>query len=313
MGDKKTSKTLVHTFANETYLPWTEMFLEAVRIQHGYDFDVWMDVYNVSEDKKRFLERIYPLTICDQGNGYAELAEQQGVSLETVYEWRDQVAGGITTETNFPFKLFMSVDKRYRNLYEVVRKARAQGYKYVIHSDIDIYIRRPLTDMLELMKEYDVGFYFRHHEEKHQRKTLGAFLVFHLTDGAEQYVKCWMDEIDAVSKKERWIGFGQSTQYFAYKKSSTTRFADFSKLDEAPRYSKSYNKDAHLWLNSNSVMPGRGDMGFGLAQQRSWDDLKDRLPRVPVKNSGGMWYGKMRVYIWKIKQLVLSRFGFAKK
>lgn len=310
MSDTGTPRTLVHTFTNETYFPWAEMFLEAVRIQHGYDFAVRVDVYNVSEKKRDFLRRVFPLNIYDQGSGYHELAEQQGVGMETVEEWRDQIAQGTVTDTNFPFKLFMSVDKRYRNLYEVVKTARDQGYEYVIHTDIDVYIHRPLHDMLDLMKEYDVGLYFRPHAEGHHRKTLGAFVVFRLTDETEHYVQQWMNEIDAVPKTERWIGFGQSTQYFAIGKSPGTRFADFSKLEKAPKYSKSYSKNAHLWLNSNSVMPGRGSEALELARKRSWDDLKGRLPRIPIENNHGMWYNRFKIFVWRIRQSALSRLDF---
>lgn len=306
MSNSSIPRTLVHSFITDTYLPWAELFLESLRISQNRIFDVRIDTYNVSENQKELLKNIYPgIQIYDQGHGFEEIAKLHGVNMSTVNQWRTEVAKGNTTDSNFPFKLFITVDKRFKGLQNVVDSARQEGYQFVIHSDIDIYFRKTLVPMLEMMKHYDVGFYFRKEENLDRLKTLAAFMVFKTNAKSKSFLEQWIKEIDSVPIHKRWRGFGQSTQYYAAEKCKNVCFADFTSVVGAPVYSKTYEQKADFWLNSNSILSRAGfDGGMEIARRKSWNDLKHKLPRIPFKSN---WVDRLILIQLKITSLFIFR------
>lgn len=274
---EKIDRLLVHTFATDNYVAWAELFLEALRFHHGQRPHVRLDGWDLSDDRIALLRKIYAnLDVRNRSGGDEDVAEKLGVDLATVLGWKDEIEYGETTDRNFRFKLFISVDQRYRSLQSVAAEAKERGYDYLIHSDVDVYLRRPLHRLLEIIDRHDISVFLRE-TDLHRMKALGAFLGLNLKGNVDAFLERWMREIDAVPLGERWRGFGQSALWFAIEKSHDIRLADLTTIPDGPRYSKRFDKKADLWLTSNSKVIGPVKR---TARKRCWDDLKRGLPRV---------------------------------
>lgn len=303
-----TEALMIHSFVTDGYVPYAELFLEALRFHYGEQIFVRLDGWNLSQEQIQTLKRIYTnIEIHNILMPIEELAEILGVTQEKALAWKRDIELGIPTEKNYLYKIFISVNKRYRSMDGVVDQAKHSGYKYLLHVDIDIYFRsRFLESLLEIMEEYDFVIYMNK-AKSHTAKVLGAFLGFNLQNNIDFFVKQWMKEIDSVPFYERWKGFGQSVLWFAIQHCAHVRVGDLSTISGSPRRSDTFDPSAHFWQSSHGKMflplrlyyslvvrcsfLWRGSGGLLkfywplksiVNREKCWKDLKKRFPRFQV-------------------------------
>lgn len=272
-------RILVHVFITDNYLSWAELFLEALRFHHGERFRVRVDACDLSEAQISLLSRVYSnLEIHNRSIDWARIAKDMDVDQSTMDRWRTDVSRGQVNDTNVRVKLFISVSQRYRSMEAVLRTAKAEGYEMVLHSDADVYIRRPLEPLFRILAENDIALFMRPTKKRDTMKVWGGFIGFRLGEGTDRFLGNWMAHIDAVPPGERWRGFGQSVIWYATQETEGIRIGDLSILEEAPRFSKEFDPTATLWIgNSSLVGPTKV-----ITLRRFWDDLKAGLPRLPL-------------------------------
>lgn len=293
-------QVLIHTFVTKSYLPWAELYLEALRYQFGRSVHIRIDGWDLEDKDIRFLYDIHPnVSVYNHGFGYSELMQNLELDEETVRQWQEQIAAGRVDNSNFHYKLFITVDKRFRSIPDIAENARAAGYDLLVHTDVDLYVRGSLERTLQITQNYDVGMYFRLNKDD-RMKALAAFMVFNLNGSLNDFFANWKRQIDAVHPKNRWRDFGQSSLWYAIEESTNTRFADFTTIEKAARHSKTFEQDADIWLNSNSVI--RGNV-MGAARKRCWDDLKNGFPRISPDYGGTVLRDEFWTCVWRGKEL----------
>ncbi len=271
-------RILVHVFLTANYLAWAELFLESFRRHHGERIHVRVDGRDLGDEDMALLRNVYTnMEIHNETIDRPALADSLGIDAATLDKWRWQVSRGTLTDENRHLKMFYTVTQRYRSMAAVLRQARDDGYDCVLHSDADVYVRGSLDSFFEVVADHDVSMYLRRWEQNHAYKVLGAFIGFNLTGRTDRFIDNWMRQIDRVSPPDRWRDFGQSAIWFALEETDGLSIGDLEILPAAPRYSKSFEDDATLWLG-NSFGLGENKV---ISLNRSWDDYKARLPRVP--------------------------------
>ncbi len=272
---------LFHTFTTEAYMPWAELYLESLRRVYGDGVQVRMDTLNVSDESLQVLNQINSkLDLHNHREDHVHAACELGLDAQTFQHWKTDVETGNVTPDNYLYKIYISVNKRYRNLQQVLHEAQQAGFKYVIHSDVDIYFRHKLDGLLKILEANDFAAYFRS-GAKSQEKVLGAFLGFNLSPQTDVFLSEWMQQIDAVPFHQRWRGFGQSVLWYASEKSQDlVRIADLSNHEKAPVYSQMFAQEADFWLGSNSISFNSQKTPLLLA----WKDFKDSLPRMQAND-----------------------------
>jgi hypothetical protein len=271
-------KICIHTFLTPGFMGWGELFLEGLRFVHGERIHVRIDSRDLSDDQIELLKRIYGnIEVHNRPFDWKALSTDTGVSIETIHEWRRGIERGEVTEKNYLFKIAISVNERYRSMQQVVQEVRAQGYELLLHSDADIYIRKSLGSLFEIMRDHDFSLFIRPNRP-HRLAVVGGFLGFNLNDRTSEFMQCWMDQIDAVPFTDRWIGFGQSALWFAIEASRDMNIADLYTVSGAPGLSKKYEPDKELWLG-NSKDDGPTKV---ISIRKFWDDLLSRYPRIPL-------------------------------
>ena len=272
-------RIMVHVFLTADYLAWAELFLESFRRHHGERIHVRVDGRDLGADDVALLRDVYTnMEIHNETIDRARLAEALGVDAETLDAWRRQVSRGMLTDRNRHLKMFFTVTQRYRSMAAVLRRARDDGYDLVLHSDADMYVRGSLDPFFRIAASHDVSMYLRPWRETHAYKVLGAFIGFNLTGGGtDRFLDVWMERIDRVNPPDRWKGFGQSAIWFALEDTDGLSVGDLSTLPDAPRYSKTFEDAAALWLGNSSRLGSHK----AISLDRSWNDYRKRLPRVP--------------------------------
>lgn len=303
-----TDKLLIHTFLTEGYMPYAELFLESLRYLYGDYIQVKLTGLNLSEGSINFLKRIYGnLEIDNKKVDDQEIVNKLKTDPQTIETWRQEIERGVTTESNFWYKLYISVEQRYRSLDKVVEEAKTEGFKYILHSDVDIYFRKPFAGkLLKIMKDYDLGVYSID-KKQHTAKYFGGFICFNLKE-IDSFINQWMKEIDSVPFEKRWKGFGQSALYFAIHNAPKAKIGDLSSIEESPKRSGRFEKDADFWQASNSARHKITRMVYTIMdkyllaltrrntlpispfkaivnRQVCWEDFKKGFPRLSDKSN----------------------------
>lgn len=271
-------KVLFHSFFTDEYSPWAELYLESINLLYGSEISIRLDGVNITDKNAKILNNIHRNIDLHINNiDYCEVANSFNIDCYKFIEWKNEIERGDVNETNYLYKIFISVNQRYRNMYKVINDARSNGFDYVIHSDIDLYFRKKFNGLFKIMERNDFAAFYRN-EKNHNLKILGAFLVFNLKNDIDIFIDKWMEIIDSVPFLKRWKGFGQSALWMATENTkSKTKIVDLSTCKNAPNYSKNFDINADIWLNSNSNYryPIKG-----LPRIISWEDLKSRMPQI---------------------------------
>ena len=146
----------------------------------------------------------------------------------------------------------MSVEERYRSLPRIANEARSAGFNVLLHTDIDMYFRRPLTGLINIVRTHDISIRFRENLPENNR-VLEAYMGFSLNNATEAFLATWAKHIDSIEPKDKPRGFGQTSFYRAYLEH--TEDCSWGRLDVLPGstiVSKSRDPNADIWVgNSN--------------------------------------------------------------
>lgn len=259
---KKTTSmahSLLHSFATAGYLPWLDLLLESAWVHSGPQLAVRVDALNLDPVDVERLTALYPnLDLRNRRISDAEIAAEIGIAEERLARWKAEIEDTRVSDRNFLYKVFISVNMRYRTMDAVIAEAREAGYGVLVHADADIYLRNDLTQsaLVDEMSRHDVGFYVNDDPVSlnHHRKVLGALLAFNLRGNIDPFVERWMAEIDRVPFLNRWKGFGQSVLFYAMNGVDDVAVCDLNSIGDRFRARQEFRDEADMWLGSNTKM-----------------------------------------------------------
>lgn len=248
---------LLHTFTTAGYLPWLEVLLESAWLHSGERLDIRVDAMNLADGDVSRLRETYPhLDLRNQHLSDADIAAMIGIAEERLSAWKAEIEDARVTDRNFLYKVFISVNQRYRAMDEVIADAKAAGYDALIHADADLYVRADLTRsaLAEEIMHHDLSLYVNDSlvALQHHRNVLGAFLCFNLRGNIDSFVNTWMAEIDRVPFLNRWKGYGQSALFYAINRAKDVDVFDLNAIADRFRPSRRFEEDAHIWFGSNT-------------------------------------------------------------
>lgn len=259
MTQREHPRTILHSFATAGFLPWLELLLESAWTHSGPRLSVRVDGLNLDSADVERLEASYPnLCVHNREMTDEQIAAEVGVTPEQLGVWKAEIEDTRVSDRNFLYKVFISVNMRYRIMDTVLAEARRDGFDVLVHSDADIYLRTDLTQsgLVEEMTRSDVGIYVNDTPValNHHRKVLGALLAFNLRGNIDPFVARWMAEIDRVPFLRRWKGYGQSALWYAINGVDGVKVCDLNSIWDSFQARQELREDAHMWLGSNTRM-----------------------------------------------------------
>jgi hypothetical protein len=298
--EAQNNSTVVSTFFTETYAFYLDLFLLSAWRWAPEDVEFYVFAYNVHEEtlnEKKEKFRLYPIKWFSDNDSDEVICSLLRLSPEAVQllkEKSDRSDAYFSGE--HLYKVFVSVEKRYRWVIESTRTAFANGAERLFHADVDVYFRSPNFLNRGLFRSA-INIFFRRVTPA-TMKVVGGLIWFSKDRYLDARLAEWEAAICEVPIHKRWKDFGQEVIY-----SSLTHYNEATGVcDLSERnifsFSKKMEKGADAWLTSNSVLLNDARLRnidtvnhSDLAQMLGWLDF----------GMGGL-HGNMRVRSVRIQK-----------
>lgn len=205
---------IIHSYLSNGFFPWAKIFLESYRFHNGSDNLVVLSTRGLNENQEKELYELYDnLIIKNQEYNIRIMAKKAGISQKILEKYKNEVETKCVTPKNKVWKLMIAADDRVKSIYDVMKEYRNEDFMF--HSDIDMYIRSPLTELFEEIKKHDISIKLRL-KSKLNRKTMIGIQGYRLCRKTLRFMERWIKYIDDVKPKDRPLGYGQTSCYYAY-------------------------------------------------------------------------------------------------
>jgi len=205
---------IIQAYLTDGFFPWAEFWLESLRHFHP-NIPVILSTRNLTNEQIAQLESVNNVTVQNEELTYAKLAKLANLDINKMMDFKKQVETVHVTNENKIWKLMISADDRVKSVYKVLKQVRDQT-DFLMHIDIDMYFRKPLHDLFDIITAHVVSMRFRLHS-KENRKVLGSLQGFKLCDKTFKFMETWIKYIDNVKPVNRPLGYGQTSCYYAYR------------------------------------------------------------------------------------------------
>jgi len=207
---------LIHSYMTDGFFEWGKFLLQTFKHFHGEKTKFVLTTRDLSLDQISELQSLYKnLDIINEKLDLHEMCRKSGIPIKKLLKFKHEIeTDHIKNQGTRIWKQFISVEDRYRNsIYQVMQLYPKA--KYMLHLDIDMYIRCELVNLFSMIKKHDVCIRFRL-DSKDNRKVLGSVIGFRLTQPVFEFMHRWIQHIDAIDIKSKPIGYGQTSFYLAY-------------------------------------------------------------------------------------------------
>lgn len=246
---------IIHTYLTDGFLEWGKLFLESYKYYNGEDKKIIMDTRDLNKNQIKSLNDLYKnLQIKNKKLNYDEISKRARIPKDILMTHKKKVEMDSVTKESKYWKLYISVEDRYRNTIESVIREN-QEEDFVLHMDIDMYVRNKLDYLFDLIKSNDISIRFRekaHKEVQDNRKVLGNIIGFRICDKSLRFIKTWQKYIDKVPLHKKIKGYGQSSFYYAYLEHKNDLV-----WGSLPEVAKSKAKNSILWTANKGSNTGQ--------------------------------------------------------
>ena len=274
-NEKNLNEIIFHTFATDSFLKWLYVSFYSIDLSYGFGIKKIVQTLN-SEKYQDLIHKfsnnceIFNLNLTND-----HIAKKINLPINKIEKYKDELKYGSTTEDNFKLKLFISVQLRYLSLKDTFDKiSQNKNFKYLIHSDVDVNHR---SDLLSKIKKYsfDIALFGRSFLTS-MNQPLGAYIILGNTKKTKNFLEKWGQNINSIDFENWQRGYGQITlrdTLINMVKTNEIELFDLSSIQEV-KFSKLSEKDADIWLNSNSKHEGSA---FDTPFLNSISDISERI------------------------------------
>jgi len=207
---------MIHAYLTDGYYDWAQLFLKSLKYHHGEEFLVVLSSRDLDESKIENLHSLYNnLDVINKGFNINKMAKRAGVSREKLLKFKKQIETSHVTPASNVWKTMIADDDRIRDIYQIMQRYKDQ--EYMIHFDVDMYFKKPITELIEIVKSNDISIRLRL-QSKMTRRTMIGVQGYKLTDLTIRFVKDWIKNIEKVPVNRRPLGHGQAACYHSYMK-----------------------------------------------------------------------------------------------
>lgn len=205
---------IIHSYLTNGFFPWAKIFLESYRYHNGEDIKIILSTRYLTEDQVDELYSLYGnLQVKNGSFSIPSMAKKAGVSQAQLLEFKRQVEEEHVTMENRVWKLMVAADDRVKSVFNTMKHNMDEDYMF--HSDIDMYVRAPLTELFDFIKQHDISIKLRL-KSKLNRKTMIGIQGYKISNTTLLFLKDWITQVEKISPKNRPLGYGQTACYYAY-------------------------------------------------------------------------------------------------
>lgn len=242
---------IIHSYLTDGMFENAKLYLDSFKYHNGEDIKIILDTRDLNEKQQNVLKKKYKnLEIRNDTINIKKVAKKAGVDKEVLKKYKKEVEDQSANNTNAIWKLYISVEDRYRSCLNKVFQEYKNKEDYLLHTDIDFYFRKNIKEIIDFIKKHDISIRFRPkaiERDMHWRCVLGNMIGLKLDDKVEKFLYTWQNKIDKLPLHKKPKGYGQSSFYYAY----LEHIDDFS-WGDIPKNLIPKNKDenAYIWSSN---------------------------------------------------------------
>lgn len=268
---------IIHSYLTNGFYPWAKIFIKSFRLHNGSNVKIVLTTRDLNEKQVNTLVGMEEnIEVRNAPLDWQRMSDLSGVPIKQLKGFKKQVEEKHVTPASVIWKQFISVEDRYRNsIKEIMDDYREEDF--LLHSDIDMYVRGSLDKLFSLIMSNDVSVRFRLNSADN-RKVLGNLIGFKLGGKCDKFMERWIHHIDAIPIKEKPIGYGQTSFYYAYLGTKDIySWGDIPAKFTSPKMAK----NAVVWAANNS----KGKTHNLKVCREDMKKAREKLQRAKQKNN----------------------------
>jgi hypothetical protein len=227
---------MIIVFCTDTFFEWGRVFLESFRIHNGENIRIHINGAFLTQRQIAIFRGMYKnLTITNKIYEPEDVIKRFNVTMRDFEKCKQNIGLGIKDSCRW-WMDFIAVEERITRLLSTIKnniKNRSSGWW--LQLDIDMMFRKPITELIDLIKSNDIIARFRpdrnfmieedynvHVVPQHLRICAGM-LGFN-GEHTVKFIEDWIDEIFKImgsgvhGRKGQGLPWGQYTLFNAYMK-----------------------------------------------------------------------------------------------
>jgi hypothetical protein len=207
-------KVIVHAYLTSGFYPWAKIFLESYKYHNGEENRVILSTRSLQKYQISELKKLYGnLEIKNSNFSIKAMAQKAGIPHGQMLMYKKQVEREHVTMENKIWKLMIAADDRVKSIRDVLEENMYEDYMF--HSDIDMYIRAPLTELFDFIRQHEISIKLRL-KSKPNRRTMIGIQGYKICKKTLNFLNNWIGHVERVAPKDRPLGYGQTACYYAY-------------------------------------------------------------------------------------------------
>ena len=203
---------VIHSYLTSGFYKWAELFIKSYRLYH--DEKIFLSTRGLDTQQIQKLQSLPDVTVSNKELDVKMIANRAKLPVKKILKLKKHIENGAVTKQTFIWKQAISVEDRYRNsILEAMDEYPEEDF--LVHFDIDMYIRKPLNDLFRIIKKNDITIKFRL-KSKINRKVMGGLIGFKISEKTRIFMERWIYYIDSKPLYQKPLGYGQTSFYLTY-------------------------------------------------------------------------------------------------
>ena len=211
---------IIHSYFTEGYYDWAKLFVKSLKKSNGDGLDVVLSSRNLDEKRQDEMRSLYPnLLLLNKDLQYDKMAKRIGINKKTLLQYKNQVETIKVNKENKAWKLMIAAEDRLREILDVLGLLNSP----MLHVDIDTYVKKDITPILETIKANDFTTRWRIEKQikregyvRYENRATLISVQGYGTPKGLTFLERWLEHLCKVPAIERPTGFGQTSCYRAY-------------------------------------------------------------------------------------------------
>jgi len=206
---------IIHSYLTDGFYEWAKIFVKSYIYHNGEENKIFLSTRNLTDNQIKELSKISDcVNVKNKPLNIRRIANRAKMSVSKILTLKNHIEKKCVTERTYIWKQAISVEDRYRNsILEAMNFYPDEDY--LIHFDIDMYFRRHLQDLYDIVMANDISIKFRL-KSKLNRKVMGGLIGFKLNDKTKEFMTRWIHHIDKIPLYNKPMGYGQTSFYYTY-------------------------------------------------------------------------------------------------
>jgi len=212
---------IIHTTFTNGLFGFAKLYLRTFKHSNGDDFKIVFTTTDLIDDEISQLKDLYKnLIIHNYKFDYEPFCKELGITEEEAKKLKYKVEhkSAKIDALGTKWKLYISGNKRIKTDFPFVMK-KYESEDLIVHFDVDMYFKKPLDNLFNLMEKNDFTVMYRPHLKPIQSRTwICAMGIKTKNKQSKRFIEEWGKEYDTIPLKDKPNDHEQISCYKVYKR-----------------------------------------------------------------------------------------------